>query len=348
MPIILAIDQGCTKTDALIADHNGSILGIGNDRDMPFGKTIDIIETNLPRTRYAAEQAVTAAGLTLEAVDAVSASCTGADWPYEYEIGLLRLREALAIEQITLYNDCIGALRGGTELLGRDCAVICLGTGCNIAVSNRDGDAFIYGYYIKERHQGASAIGSLLFETVFDAEVGLVSETALTRLLLDATGYSNAEELHMAVTAGRTDKEPRWEPVYKDYCPLLFDAVHLGDSVAVALLERYCEELAHYVAVAAKRLFMVDRSFDVVLSGGVSKGGSAMRDCLEQHLTRLLPGARCVEARFEPVVGALLLEYDRLYPDGIPVQVMATLEKDCRQLGLTRDRKEYNGLREMI
>jgi N-acetylglucosamine kinase-like BadF-type ATPase len=336
MPRILSIDQGGTKTDVLIADEKGNILGYGNDRDWDSAEG-ERRAVRMIRIRHAADKAVKEAGLQLSDIDSVSAGCIGADWDFEYELGRKNIRNALGVQSVEIYNDCIGALRGGTEMLGKDCAVLCLGTGANCAVFNQDGEMHTYHYYFKSIHQGAAAIGNFIFQAVIDAHAGLAEETALTRILLKETGYSSVDELLMMLTTGRTEEEKPWYyPVYQEYCPLLFRAIAEGDKVSIEYLDWLCGELVEYIVVGVKKLSIGERGFDVVLSGGVSKGGDIMGERLRCHLDRRLPNARFVEARLEPVVGALLLGYDKLYPNGVPEDVMKTLDKCCGERGLFR------------
>ena len=332
---ILSIDQGGTKTDILIADEKGNILGFGNDRDQqrPEGERRAV---RMVRIRYAAEKAAKDAGISLSDICMVSASCMGADWEFEYEVGRKNIRNTLGVADVELYNDCVGAMRGGTEVIGRDCAVLCLGTGANCAVYNRDGEKHIFHYYMKGIHQGAGAIGNFIFQAVYDAECGLGEETALTQILLDEIGYSSVEEMHMAITTGRTEDEKPNRPSYQIYAPLLFRAVDKGDKVATNYLDWLCKEIVQYVVIGARKLSIGDRPIAVVLSGGVPKGGDIMLERLQYFLKSALPNSTCTEARLEPVVGALLLGLDKIYPSGIPNDVMTNLEKCVRERGLLR------------
>ena len=335
MSYIMAIDQGGTKTDIVIADYTGHIAGIGDDRHWT-AVSGERRAVRMIRIKHAAEKALADAGLKFPEIKSVSACLTGADWEFEYEIGRKNLRNTLGVEQISLFNDCIGALRGGTEIKGRDSAVICLGTGANCAVINREGAEYIYAYYLKDIHQGAGAMGKFIFEAVFDAESGFGQKTKLKQLLLEKTGYESADELFMALTTGSTETETRWQPNYQDYSPLLFQAIKMGDTVSKNYLEWFCKELAQYVIVASRKLGMQDREIRMVLSGGVPKSGSLMGKLIEKRLKEELPGVSCVNARFEPVIGALLLEYDRLYPEGISKEMMGQIERSCTEYSLFR------------
>jgi len=286
--------------------------------------------------RHTAEKALAEAGLKFSDIKSISASCTGADWEYEYDLWRKNLQEALTVEQVSIYNDCIGALRGGTETKGKDCAIICLGTGANCAVKNREGDEHIYAYYLQGNHQGAGAIGWFVFDAVYNAQSGFGAPTLLTQLLLEKTGHKSTDELLMHITAGRDENEDQWEPVYQDYSPLLFQAIKMGDKIALDYLEWLCGDLARYVIIAGKKLNMTDREITVVLSGGVAKNGALMSQLLDKKLKEHLPGVKCVNARLEPVVGAMLLDYDRIFQDGIPQDVKQRFEQCCTQYNLLR------------
>jgi len=340
----MAIDQGSTKTDIVIADNAGNIKGYANDRDLMASGKIDTYPyykkdrrvVRVVRIRHAAEKALADAGLKLSDIQSICASCTGADWDYEYDLWRKNLQDDLGVKQVSVYNDCIGALRGGTEMQGKDCAIICLGTGANCAVKNREGKEYIYAYYLRGEHQGSGAIGWFVFDAVYNAESGFGPPTLLTKLLLEKTGYKSVDEILMHITAGRHEDEDQWEPTYQDYTTLLFQAIKMGDKVALNYLKWLCKDLARYVIAASQKLNIQDREITVVLSGGVAKNGALMSELLEKELKEHLPKTKCVNARLEPVAGALLLDYDRLYPDGIPKNVMERFEQSCTERNLYR------------
>ena len=335
IPIFLAVDQGGTKTDVLIADDKGNIKGFGNDRDwLPVqGERRHV---RMIRLRHAADKAIKEASLSYGDIDFISAGCIGADWEFEYEIGRNNIRKTFGIENVELYNDCVGALRGGTEIRGCDCAVLCLGSGANCAVFNREGKMHTYHYYLKGEHQGAHAIGSFIFQAVFDAKAGLGKQTVLTELLLNEAGQVNVDDLHMEITTGLSGNEKPRYPVYKDYAPLLFRAIDLDDEVAIEYLDWLCRELVNYIVIGVKELSIGERDLNVVLSGGVPKSSDSMRRCILYHLQRALPNAQLIDAKYEPVVGALLLGYDKLYTRGTPEKVLDTLEINCAERKLFR------------
>jgi hypothetical protein len=68
------------------------------------------------------------------------------------------------------------------------------------------------------------------------------------------------------------------------------------------------------MAVAiARRLRLVRREVEVVLTGGVLRAGDRrLLDRLEERVTARIPGARLTTLRARPVLGAALLGLDEL------------------------------------
>jgi len=336
LSILLSIDQGGTKTDVLIADDKGNILGYGNDRDWS-PVTGERRYIRMLRIRHAADKAVKEAGISFNDIDHVSACCTGADWEFEYEIGRKMIRNTLGIKDVELFNDCIGALRGGTQIRNHDCAIICLGSGANCAVFNREGKMHTFHYYMKDVHQGADAIGRFIYQAVLDAEAKLGEPTILTEILLEETGHRSVDDLFIEITTGYGEEEQPVYPVYKDHAALLFRAIERNDSVAYNYLDWLCKELIRYVVIGVEELSIGGRELTVVLSGGVPKSGDIMRERLLYHLQQALPNASLISAKLEPVAGAMLLGLDKIYPQGIPSGINDVFEQNCIQRKLLRE-----------
>jgi hypothetical protein len=81
---------------------------------------------------------------------------------------------------------------------------------------------------------------------------------------------------------------------------------------------------------------MTNLELEVVLSGSVFKGeGPLLLDTLAMHIHTVAPYARLVNARYEPVVGAVLLglEYTGVKADEA---VKRNVEAGAGRLGLIR------------
>ena len=123
----LAIDQGGTKTVAIVADDEGHILGKGVGAGACH--FFDGMPKAMTTVEAAARLALTQAGLAPRELHTVSAGLAGANWPEEIVALETGLRNMLAVDDVRVYNDCLIALRGGTARTR--CAVLCAGTGLN-------------------------------------------------------------------------------------------------------------------------------------------------------------------------------------------------------------------------
>lgn len=135
MALALGIDQGGTKTDVVIVDELGHILAFENDRDHMI-PACERRELRMKRIRFAADKAFSAANCSSSDISGVYACCIGADWKFEYEVNRTNVARTLNIQNVAMYNDCMGALRGGINPAGKDCAVVCLGTGIMVNLRN--------------------------------------------------------------------------------------------------------------------------------------------------------------------------------------------------------------------
>ena len=302
----LGIDQGGTKTCAVVCDVKGNILATGYDDGLETVYFNDVDELFVKRIKNASLSACKASGISLNDITAVCGGLNGADWDFEYPILKERLVKALGIENAVVLNDCITAKRAGSS--SKNCAVICAGTGLNIAVCREDGEEIIYGYYVDNDHQGAMALGSAALRKAIESPLGLCSGTVLTDMVLSFTGYDSTEQLKIDLSMEKFHLET------KILAPLLLEAYSSGDFEAGVTIEDFSAAMANYVFAAIDRLKMNGKEFDVVFSGGVFKeAGIQVVDRIFDILSLKEPGLRKVYARYEPVCGAVLTLLDEEY-----------------------------------
>ena len=327
---VLGIDQGGTKTHALVGDEAGHILGVGADAGACH--SIDGMEAAMHGAKGAVEKALAMAGVDIGAVTAVAAGMTGVDWPEEAGLLTRALSETLGLDagRIHVVNDCVIALRAGTSSpMG---CVLCAGTGFNCAVRDGNGGEFVYGYYIDDADQGGAALARRVLRAVFDAHTRVGAPTTLTARCLEAAGCADVDALLRAKVEGRLTRAALHR------LPIIADAEALaGDAVAQAVLARFGRDEAAYAAAAIRRMGLSDAPVEVVLSGSVFKCKSpALRRAVEETILEAAPRARVVGSLLEPAVGALLLALDDLGA-AEPSIVQENLERDARRFGMIRE-----------
>jgi N-acetylglucosamine kinase-like BadF-type ATPase len=253
---------------------------------------------------------------------------TGADWPEEYDL----LRQGLRTLEICppearVVNDSMIAMRGGTS---RPYGVILIaGTGGNCAVKSPSGEEFIYHYFHDPELQGGGALAARSLTTIFRAHTGRESDTLLTRLALAHFQLGSVDELCRRYYAGELDR-------VTELAPAVFEAANQGDIPAEAILRAFGEGYAGLAVAAMRRMNMLDLDVEVVLSGSIFKGrGSLLIDTIAEGIHSAAPKARLVNARFEPVVGAVLLG---LEAQGLVVtdEAWSHLERSASELHLIR------------
>jgi len=293
---VLGIDQGGTKTAVVIIDRTGNILGFGKSKGAYH--ISDGIDYAMASVLEAANLALEESGATWDEIDAVSAGMTGMDWPEDYKLLKSSLIKTLGIKNVQVCNDSIVAMYSGT--VKKYGAVLCAGTGLNVAVKSPDGDEFVLGFYIDDKDQGGGALGRRAIRKVFDAEIKLCAPTRLTELFLQDAHVKTVDELlHRYVTdeefAGKT----------KNMVPQIIGLANDGDLVATELVKEFAHDLSRYVYAGLQKYDMLNMNMDVVLSGSVLKGNDNL---LTQEITRELrgfaPNSNIINSRFEPVVGA--------------------------------------------
>ncbi len=329
MRYVLGIDQGASKTYAMVADERGGIVGFGQSAGACH--STNGMEKAVESATAAASAALAQAGCTIEDIRHVTAGATGVDWPGEAELVARHFASALRcpLERVQVVNDCIIALRAGTR---KDSGcVLCAGSGLNCAVVKDRRVEVIFGFYIPDEDQGGAALGRRTLRAVFDAQMDLIPPTALTQELLSYFRAQSVDELlHRYVDGGVTPQEVLYLPM------LLERAAAQNDRVALDILEQYGKTLARYAVAGLRKADMLDADIDVVLSGSILKCRiPVLKETVAAQIHRHAGRARIVDSYLEPVVGAVLMGLDKLY-DVLPQSLYDRIEADARQMDLVR------------
>ena len=329
MQYFLGIDQGGTKTQVAVCAADGTLAGAATG-----GASVCYLDdphnTSTVAARVLAESILSRAGLSVDCIGAACGGLSGVDWPHEVPLHEERMRSGLGINDVIAVNDCVIALRAGSNAPYR--CIVCAGTGINIAAQD-----YVYGWFINDRLMGGHALGCQVKDAVVDAAVGVKPPTLLTGAVLAHTGCTSVEEWLIGITTRKIPFSPQF------LVPLLLNAVLAGDEAASQIVNQFIKGLAGYLENALTRFFpplsMDDKecNAELVFSGGVFKGnGYIITDALIALLAPRFPRLTFVNARLEPVCGALLMLLDRHYKGTIPGSVTDNFEKGCVQHGLIR------------
>lgn len=301
-PILLGVDGGNTKTVAVVAAVDGTILGGAR-----ILRTSDIYavapDVAVAIHHEVADAALASAALDPDAVSVWAAfSLAGADWPED--IALLERSLRLRWPGAPVVNDAIGALRAAVPA-GPGVVVVC-GTGAATGARGPDGRTWHTSFW--QEPQGGYELGVRALRSIYRADLGIDRPTLLTARILAATGEPSVESLlHHA--SGREVADRR-DPAALAW--IVLEAADAGDAAALAIVTQQGVELGRTALAAARRVGIEPADpFGLALTGGVLRHpGSGLRDAIVRTVVDGAPRVELLGPPPEPAAGALLLAFD--------------------------------------
>jgi N-acetylglucosamine kinase-like BadF-type ATPase len=300
--LFIGIDVGGTKTEALVVDGEGLVVGQG--RAGPGNWESVGLEGAYTAMDQALGQALAQARAEPGDVAGAGFGLAGLDWPSD-EARLRPLVERLGLggPQV-LVNDSFIALRAGTrEPWG---VGIVAGTGTTVGGWSRKGEmARTLGLgYPFDDWGSAPDIAYAAIHAIAQAYTGRGSETDLTERVIAISGADGPAELLERLSRGQYELEG----IVPQLVQAVFAAAREADGAALAIVERAARELGGGAAAVIRRLGMEAEVFDVVLAGGLFLSRDALLlERLEAEIRPVAPRARLVPLEARPVVGGVLL-----------------------------------------
>jgi len=320
---VLGVDGGNSKTIALVARCDGTIVGAarGGNTDIYGAGSSEAVLMALDGIVYAALQA---AGAEIVEIEAAAFSMAGADWSEDF----LLLEAALARrgfgEALVVVNDALGALRAGSRD-GTGVSVVC-GTGGAVGARGLDGRVWHASWW--QEPQGSRHLADKTVWAVYRAELGIDPATSLTRRLLQIFEQETVEGILHSRTARLGPRPDRHGQVTR----ALLQEADLGDRTALRIVCHHGAALGDYAVIGARKVGIEAEPFTLVLAGGVFRhGGRVLADAVVDRVRASCPEVRAAFSRFEPVVGAVLLAFDRLgvaVDERVLVRLTVTLPPD--------------------
>ncbi|NDJ52592.1 MAG: hypothetical protein GYB68_05845 [Chloroflexi bacterium] len=299
--VYLGIDIGGTKSVAWLSDGDGHVLAVGRG---PAGDRQDDYDVMVDVMKDITGQALQAAGL--EKSDIVSAcfGISGFDWESQRQDHLDAISQIGLDAQITLVNDTLLVLHGGSQS-GSGIALIA-GTGCNCmgqTADGRFGRAVGRGFVVGE---GAGAMDIVVQARYAVAAAWTLTgpQTILTERFIEHLGARDATDMIEGIVTQRYK-------LWTEAAPIVFEAAHAGDQVAHRLVLWSAEALATMVFGVARQMQVMDEEIDIITGGGFFKAGPILIEPLQAHILAEIKGARFVHFEAQPVIGAVLLAMRR-------------------------------------
>jgi N-acetylglucosamine kinase-like BadF-type ATPase len=319
MDVVLGVDGGNTKTVALVARTDGTVIGLGRagcadihgaaSPEAALGEIVAAIDDALEFVP-GGNSTIVAAGFSL----------AGADWPEDFEYLRHHLGQRCETPALVV-NDAIGVLRCGSQTWTG--VAVAVGTYAAIGSRNAAGDTFHRGWWPDA--MGGEPIAEAALSAVYRADLGLGPATTLTARVCEAFNADSADEL-LYLLNRRGAPPSRLGP---RLTPIALDEADGGDGVARLIVLGQADLIGAAARISAERVGLGVEHGPLVLGGGVLRHPARL---LEQAIADAAGASSVVRTTFEPAVGALSLAFDLLEIDAVP-EVIAAGITDLGALG---------------
>jgi N-acetylglucosamine kinase-like BadF-type ATPase len=294
--IVLGVDGGGTKTQAVIADDRQRVLGEGvagpsNPLRVGIGNAAAAI-------REAVDKACAAASIARADIGAAEIGLAGVRREDVRE----RMRETLmglGIGSLEVVTDADIALFGATD--GEPGVVVIAGTGSICCGVNRKGRHVCAGGWgpLAGDEGSGSWIARRALQAIARAADGRGRATSLIEAARDYFGVLTSEELSTAI----------YEPSMTNdriagFGEYVIEVAQRDDAVASEIIAEAGRELGAAAVAVICSLHMERERFQVAYVGGVFAARDLILDPLREVIARVAPNAYLAPPRLAPAVAA--------------------------------------------
>jgi len=291
----LGFDGGGTKTDCVLLDSEGEILGEQSaGPSNPLRAGFDRAQASI---RTAAEKVLSSKSVGAASVAAVCAGIAGAGQPRVIKRIMSFLVETFPFAHVQVCTDLEIALEAG---LG-DAPGIVVIAGTGSAALGRAADGRLVraggdGPWVGDEGS-AFDIGRRGVAAVAHARDGLAPVTTLADAIPAALECANWSALLERIAASPDEVFPR-------IFPLIAEAADAGDTPSREILSGAAMSLSQLVLSVARRMEVVDSEFTVAQAGGVFGVSSILDETFEALVHSAARGAQIEHVQTSPARAA--------------------------------------------
>lgn len=295
-PLVIGIDAGGTKTDAILADGDGTVIA----RARGGGANLAAHgELNVEKTLHDVIDEVLGEGELRP--DVICLGIAGVDRAEDNAIIQGIMRRIGARARVLVTNDALIALVAGAGV-GPGVVVIA-GTGSIAYGRNSQGEAARaggWGYILADEGSGFW-LGRQALRAVVRGADGRGPQTALTPLVLEFFGVARTEQLVREVYLHYL------KPSDIARCARLVEQARAaGDAVAEQITSTAADELAAAVHSVVRQLELTG-DFPVVMAGGAFHAVPWLQDALRTRLADIVDADDVRVLTTDPALGAVRL-----------------------------------------
>ena len=308
MDCVLAVDGGNTKTIALVAALDGTVLGasrggssdIYNFRAAAGQDASDAAMGALANAERTVRAALDAAHVSPSDLAVAVFNMAGADWPEDIAFWRDAMAEHGFGRAIIAQNDALGVLYiASPDAIG--VSIVC-GTGAATGARSADGRVWHSSFW-QDEAQGSAHLGQKTLFAVYRSYLGIEPPTTLTLRTLEYFDVDLVEDvLHLF-----HDRQHPALPAVDRLTPILLDEAHARDAVALRIVREHGTALGDFALAAARQVGLAGAPFPLALAGGVFRHPtSVLEDAIVARVRTASPDVRPVRIQTEPVIGVLV------------------------------------------
>ena len=307
-PLIIGVDGGGTKTEAVLAtvDADGGTTLLGRGLSGPSNMRLAGRKQTLASLDEAIKLAVANHLPEGRKADIAILALAGSDFSdVRHEIRQWAAQRDL-FDRLEIINDADPVMAAGTP--DRWGVALVVGTGSVAIGVDREGRSITrggWGHWYGDKGSGYD-LGCQALAAVSEAQDGMGPETALTGLLLKHFGLENPRLIIQKLYSGGNVRSH-----IAAAAPVVLDAAELGDIVAMRIAERCIGELVRLVTAVTCDLEFSE-AYPLALAGGVICKHPGYRAALEASLNTTNPSPGPVATVPQPVLGAIRIGRDSL------------------------------------
>ncbi len=311
MRYFLGIDVGSSKTHALVADETGQCMGFGkagggNHQSVGYEALTDVLQRSF-------EGACAIACVQKSQIAGAGFGVAGYDFPSD-RAGHLQAIAALGLScPVEVVNDGVNGLISGTSHgIGVNVTAgssnNCRGRGRNGKEGRIVGNGPTFG-----EHGGAMEIVERALQMVNYAWIKRIPPTALTQVLLEATGAKDEMDLMEGLSNGQYH-------LFPFIAVEVIQAARAGEAAALEVMQWAGKELGWLAIAVTRQIGMEDEAVEIVQSGSIFEAGELVTQPMQELVLEHLPQAKLIRLDGPPVVGPLMLGMQMAGIDPYPLR----------------------------
>jgi len=291
---VLGFDGGGTKTECVLMDSAGGIVGRGIAG--PSNPTRVGVEAARGEIEKAAELALREAGVERRAVVALGAGLAGtaqAEMKQRMQASLEHAFPGIVVNVLTDLEAALAAAGNGAAI------VLVAGTGSAALARDEQGKIWRAGGYGPPFSDEGSAydIGSRAVARAMKEREEQGAESVLGKKILERFGCNAWPELRKRASA-----QP--DQIFPMVFPIVAAAADAGDSAAREILQEAARQLAALVEMVATHAGLSGENLGIAKTGG-TVGRSTFYDArVDEALKRAVPRAKIGELQISPAEAA--------------------------------------------